>query len=101
MNIGGVRWAIIDFGEDLNLGGILRVALEESEKTERNQRGIIHLAAAYEWVLQGVPGGPIGDASANGGDPNPTTRIPGFSGLRPTGAKTANSTRSRVDFGSS
>ena len=55
LTIGSLHWAIIHFGEDRHLGGKLRIALEEAESVERNQCVIIHLAAAYGWVLQGRP----------------------------------------------
>ena len=53
--VGGLAWLIIDFGENLPLGGKLRKALSEGGNTERNHRVALHLAAAYEWVSQGGP----------------------------------------------
>ena len=55
ISVGDLNWLVIDFGENLPLGDKLRMALSEGGKIERNQRVVLHLAAAYEWVLQGWP----------------------------------------------
>ena len=56
--IGNLQWGSIDSGEDIQIGGKLRAATSEEERVERNLFVATHLAAAYECVLQGVPGGP-------------------------------------------
>ena len=55
LSIGNLFWTGIDFGETSHLGNKPRAALSEPGKSERNQCVILHLAAAYEWVLQGCP----------------------------------------------
>ena len=57
VSIGNFFWAGIDFGEVTQLGEKIRKASSEHEKTERNRCVILHLAVAYEWALQGAPGG--------------------------------------------
>ena len=43
-----LHWISIDFGENLHIGGKRRMAMEEAERTERNQRAATHLSASYE-----------------------------------------------------
>ena len=55
VTVGELSWASVDFGENSPLWDKMRQALPDGEKTERNQCVALHLAAAYEWVLQGRP----------------------------------------------
>ena len=62
VSIGGLVWGSSDFGEVLPLGDKLRPALSEGWKTERDQFVALHLATAYEWVLQKCTRRPPGAA---------------------------------------
>ena len=54
-SLGPLRWAGIDFGEQITLGRKLRAALSVPGKYVRNQCFVLHLEAAYAWFLQGAP----------------------------------------------
>ena len=53
--MGPLHWVGLDFGDQLSLNDHLRTALPEPDKRERNQCVFLHLAASYEWYLQGRP----------------------------------------------
>ena len=59
LSVGFLHWIGVDFGDQLSLNNHLRNALPEPDKKERNQCVAIHLAAAYEWYLQGCPERPL------------------------------------------
>ena len=57
LTMGDLHWLSLNFGENLNLGDILRVALSGRNKIERSLCAIAQLSESYDWVLQGCPRG--------------------------------------------
>ena len=55
LQIGGLRYNAVDFGDSIPLPSHLQKALGEPNKEETNQCVMLHLAGAYEWKSQNCP----------------------------------------------
>ena len=55
LSVGGLEFAVLDYGDQLHIPLKVRMCSNEENNPEKNQCSIIHLAAGIEWRMQQRP----------------------------------------------